>query len=128
MELRRAKGMLLEGPGAGLRSVGSFFVNPVVEADLAARIRDAVPADPCPAWTLGQGRVKLAAAWMIEKSGFPRGFRAGRVGLSPFHALALVNHGDAAASEVLALARSIQEAVLARFGVALEMEPTLVGF
>jgi UDP-N-acetylmuramate dehydrogenase len=72
--------------------------------------------------------VKLAAGWLIEQAGVPRGTRFGRVGLSTRHALALVNLGDATARDVLDAALAIKRGVLEIFGVALRPEPELLGF
>jgi UDP-N-acetylmuramate dehydrogenase len=122
IELRRCKGMVVDAADPESRSAGSFFVNPVVDAPTAARL----PAE-APRWPQSDGRLKLSAAWLIERAGFAKGFTVGRVAISRKHALALVNRGGAGAAELLALARSIQEIVHARLGVALEIEPVVVG-
>ena len=80
--------------------------------------------DPAmPRWPQADGRVKLSAAWLIERAGFTRGTRAGAVGLSTQHTLAIVAHEDARARDVLAFARHVQDTVQARFGVTLTPEP-----
>ena len=108
-------------------SAGSFFVNPVVDAATLARRRGARRASDLRASTPATGRFKLAAAWLVERAGFPKGGATGRVGVSRKHALALVNRGGATADELLAAARTIRDGVRARFGVELEPEPVLVG-
>ena len=72
--------------------------------------------------------MKLAAAWLIERAGFHKGYGRGRVGLSSRHTLALVNRGEATATEVLAFMREIQDGVRGVFGVDLVPEPVFVGF
>jgi UDP-N-acetylmuramate dehydrogenase len=72
--------------------------------------------------------VKVPAAWLIEQAGFTKGFALGAAGISSRHTLALINRGGATAAEILVLAGRISEAVLDRFGVALEREPVLLGF
>jgi UDP-N-acetylmuramate dehydrogenase len=72
--------------------------------------------------------VKLSAAWLIEKAGFTKGYSFGHAGISRKHTLALVNHGGATAAEILALAHKIRSAVVARFGIELQMEPVMLGF
>ena len=72
--------------------------------------------------------MKVSAAWLIERAGFPKGCSRGNVGLSARHTLALVNRGGATADQVLAFAGEIQQAVRDIFGVRLEAEPALVGF
>jgi UDP-N-acetylmuramate dehydrogenase len=125
--LRRGKGMVLDDGDPESVSAGSFFVNPVVDLATADRVEAAAGASP-PRFAAGEGRVKLAAAWLVERAGFARGWTLGRAGVSRKHALALVNRGGASAHEILAAARAIQEGVRARFGVTLEPEPVLVGF
>ena len=72
--------------------------------------------------------MKLSAAWLIEQSGFVKGTSEGNVGISTRHALALINKGGATACEIVAFARRVQDAVRARFGIALAHEPVLLGF
>ena len=92
----------------------------------AARI--ASTHDGLPQFEQEDGRVKLAAAWLIEKSGITKGMRRGHVGVSTNHALALVHHGGGRAEELLLFAREIRAAVQSRFGVTLVPEPVLLGF
>ena len=128
LELRRRKSMVLDPTDPNGRSVGSFFVNPVLSADafdhLVRRWRAAGEGDGIPTFP-ADGRVKVPAAWLIEHAGFGKGYRRGGVGISTRHALALVNHGGTAA-ELLALAQAIERAVYERFGVRLEREPVVV--
>ena len=128
LELRRAKSMLLDRDAASGRSCGSFFINPVVAPADVERVRGASPTGHLPRFPQQDGRVKLSAAWLIEQAGFPRGTRSGSVGLSPKHALAIVCHPGAKAGDVVALARTIQQAVAERFAILLEPEPAFWGF
>jgi UDP-N-acetylmuramate dehydrogenase len=119
LELRRSKGMVLDADDHDTWSVGSFFVNPFVDAALA-------PPD-CPQWIVDQG-VKLSAAWLIENAGFPRGYGLpGTVAVSTKHTLALTNRGGATTAELLDLAREIRDGVEAKFGIRLRPEGHLVG-
>jgi UDP-N-acetylmuramate dehydrogenase len=120
LDLRRSKGMLLEADDHDTWSVGSFFVNPFVPAEL-------VPAG-CPNWDV-DGQLKLSAAWLIENAGFGKGFGVdgGRVGVSTKHTLALTNRGGATTAELLELARVIRDGVERRFGIRLRPEAHLVG-
>jgi UDP-N-acetylmuramate dehydrogenase len=119
LELRRSKGMVLDAGDHDTWSVGSFFVNPFVDAALA-------PTE-CPQWTVG-GRVKLSAAWLIENAGFYKGYGLpGRVCVSTKHSLALTNRGGATTAELLDLAREIQSGVEKEFGIKLAPEAHLVG-
>ncbi|GAA1797048.1 UDP-N-acetylmuramate dehydrogenase [Nocardioides hankookensis] len=117
--LRRGKGMVLDPADHDTWSAGSFFTNPVVDADV-------VP-DGAPAWPQPDGRVKTSAAWLIEHAGFTKGYGSDRVALSGKHTLALTNRGGATTDELLALAREVRDGVAERFGIVLVNEPVLVG-
>ncbi len=126
--LRASKGMVLDAADRDTFSCGSFFTNPVVSARLARGI----DAD-CPRWEseADDGEtVKLSAAWLIEHSGFAKGYQlpGSRAGLSSKHTLAITNRGGASAKEVVELAALIQQRVANTFGVNLQPEPNLVGF
>ena len=128
LSLRRRKSMVVDPADPNSRSVGSFFMNPVLSAaayeDLAKRWAAGGGNGPVPAFAAGP-TYKVPAAWLVERSGFPKGFRRGGVAVSDHHALALVNRGCTTA-ELLALAMAIEQAVHARFGVALQREPVVV--
>jgi UDP-N-acetylmuramate dehydrogenase len=108
---------------AVLGNAGSFFKNPIVPTARAEALADAHPG--MPAWPAGGGRSKLSAAWLIEQAGM-KGARDGDAGVSAQHALVLVNHGGASGAQLLALSRRVQDAVAARFGIALEPEPLIL--
>jgi UDP-N-acetylmuramate dehydrogenase len=122
LALRRGKGMVIDRADPDTVSAGSFFMNPILDADAYARLDPAPPGFPQP-----DGRIKTSAAWLIERSGFRKGYARGRVAISSKHALALVNRGGATTEELLTLAREIAGGVRERFGVELEPEPTIVG-
>jgi UDP-N-acetylmuramate dehydrogenase len=118
LDLRRGKGMVLDAGDPDSRSAGSFFTNPVVPAERAV--------EGCPSWPAGEGAVKLSAAWLVEHAGFGKGTRAGRVGTSSKHSLALTTEPGATATELLTFAGRVVTAVRERFGVTLVPEPTRV--
>ena len=123
LALRASKGMVLDPADPDTASAGSFFTNPVLDADAAA----ALP-DDAPRYDAGGGRVKTSAAWLVERAGFARGHGLpGPASVSTKHTLALTNRGRASAADVLHLAAAVRDGVRARFGVTLEPEPTLVG-
>ncbi len=130
--LRRQKGMVLDDQDPDTKSAGSFFTNAVVTpdafSDIVARARasGACGATEEPPHFPHGERVKIAAAWLIEKSGFTKGYQKGNVGISTKHSLALVNRGGTTA-ELLALADEIVNRVNDRWDVALLREPVLVG-
>jgi UDP-N-acetylmuramate dehydrogenase len=124
LSLRSGKGMVLDEADHDTWSAGSFFMNPVVSADVAA----AVP-EGCPRYPADEG-VKLSAAWLIEDSGMFKGYAltpTAPVAISSRHTLALTNRGGAHAEDVLQLARRIRERVEQRHGITLQAEVRLVG-
>jgi len=123
LALRRGKSMVLDASDENGRSCGSFFMNPVVTSESAARVEGLAGDARMPRYPQPDGSVKLAAGWLIEHAGFAKGTRRGAVGLSTKHALAIVAHSGACAADVVAFAREIQHAVRAKFGVELTPEP-----
>ena len=110
---------------ARLGNAGSFFHNPVVPVAQAEALLAEHPA--MPVFAIGQdGLRKLSAGWLIEQAGW-KGYRDGDAGVSPDHALVLVNHGQASGAQILALARQIAASVQERFGVAIVPEPRMIG-
>jgi UDP-N-acetylmuramate dehydrogenase len=122
LAVRRRKGMVIDAADPDTRSVGSFFMNPVVDRTTYERVR------PAPGYSMDNDTVKVPAAWLIEHSGFTRGHADGAVGLSTKHPLAIVNRGGATARDVVRLALRIKRTVHERFGIVLRPEPIFVGF
>jgi len=122
LAIRRRKGMVVDAGDPDTRSVGSFFMNPVVDRSVFEQIAAA------PGYPMQNDTVKIPAAWLIEHSGFGRGYVDGAVGLSTKHPLAIVNRGGATARDVVRLACRIKRTVLDRFGIGLRPEPVFVGF
>ncbi len=117
--LRGGKGMVLDPADHDTWSAGSFFTNPVVDAE--------VLPEGAPAWPQPDGLVKTSAAWLIERAGFGKGYGDGSVRLSTKHTLAITNRGDATTTQLLDLAREVRDGVRDRFGIVLVNEPVLVG-
>ena len=136
IELRQRKGMVIDPADPDTRSVGSFFVNPVLDADTMASVEAAArarcgPGTRVPRFEVagsGDGLVKVPAAWLIERAGFGKGYSPGDgARISSKHTLALVNSGSASTAGLMALAREIRDGVRDTFGVPLAPEPVLVG-
>ncbi len=125
--IRRGKAMLLVPGDDDCRSAGSFFKNPVLARSQYDRLLDPTRG-AIPSFLAPDGNMKVAAAWLVEHAGFPKGFTRGPVGISRKHALAIVNRGGARASDIAALAGEIQNRVAEKFGVTLQTEPVYVGF
>ncbi len=126
LALRRHKAMVVDPSEPDTRSAGSFFTNPVVSAAVADDIGIRA-GGKMPQFLLPDGRVKLAAAWLIEHAGITKGFRMGPVGVSSKHALALVHHGGGRTADLVRLARHVRQAVVDRFGITLVPEPVFLG-
>lgn len=128
--IRALKGMLIVAGDPDCQSAGSFFKNPVIspEQDGDLQKRAAAKGLILPSYPALEKSKKVSAAWLVEHSGFARGYGFGHVGISSKHALAIVNRGGATAAEVLALKEQIQQRVAEIWGVQLEQEPVMVGF
>jgi len=129
LALRAKKSMLVTAGDPNRRSVGSFFMNPILEIGQASEVAARAGDDGVrmPRWPASDGRVKLSAGWLIERAGIAKGLRRGSVGVSSAHALALVHHGGGTTAALVALAHEVEEAVRTRFGVTLVPEPSFVG-
>ena len=128
--IRRSKGMLLVPGDADCRSAGSFFKNPVLSEDdfKILTVRAASRGLEIPSYPGLDAQRKVSAAWLVEHSGFSKGYVLGSAGISHKHALALINRGDARAADIVALNNEILARVREAWGILLEREPSFVGF
>jgi UDP-N-acetylmuramate dehydrogenase len=126
LALRRGKGMVLDAGDPDTRSAGSFFTNPLLTAVELEQLLARAPQVP-PTWPEPDGRTKVSAAWLIERSGFGKGSFDGPVGISSKHTLALVNRGGGTTADLRAVARAVRDGVREAFGVELVPEPVFVG-
>jgi UDP-N-acetylmuramate dehydrogenase len=128
--IRARKGMLITPGDPDCLSAGSFFKNPMLSEvqheDLKQRA--AARGLTLPSYPALETRKKVSAAWLVERSGFAKGFGFGRVAISSRHALAIINRGAATAADVLALKEQIQHRVEEIWGIRLEPEPVMLGF
>jgi UDP-N-acetylmuramate dehydrogenase len=128
--IRALKGMLIVLGDPDCQSAGSFFKNPVISEEQHRDLekRAAAKGLTIPSYPALDKNKKVSAAWLVEKSGFARGYGLGHVGISSKHALAIVNRCGASAAEVTALKEQIQHRVEEIWGVRLQPEPVMVGF
>jgi UDP-N-acetylmuramate dehydrogenase len=120
LAIRKSKGMILDSKDHDTFSVGSFFINPIME-------KDKVPTN-APMYETESGKVKTSAAWLIEQAGFEKGFRLGGAMISSKHTLAIANSGNATAEDIIELSNLITSGVLQKFGIALTIEPRILKF
>jgi UDP-N-acetylmuramate dehydrogenase len=118
LAIRKSKGMILDANDHDTFSVGSFFINPILE-------KDKVPTN-APMYENKSGKVKTSAAWLIEQAGFEKGFRLGGAMISSKHTLAIANSGNATAEDIIELSNLITSGVLQKFGIALTIEPRIL--
>lgn len=104
-------------------NAGSFFKNPVISEEQFAKLKTAFPA--IPGYPSGEGKIKIAAGWLIEQCGW-KGFRKGDAGCYSQQALVLVNYGKARGDEIFALSESIIGSVTEKFGIGLEREVNII--
>jgi UDP-N-acetylmuramate dehydrogenase len=108
---------------AVIGNAGSFFQNPIVSTEQCEQLIQQFPN--LVSYPDAPGMRKLAAGWLIDQCGF-KGKRIGPVGVYEKQALVLVNHGDGTSTDILNLAKNIQQEVLNKFGVQLEIEPNIL--
>lgn len=118
LAIRKSKGMILDAKDHDTFSVGSFFINPIME-------KEKVPTN-APMYENQSGKVKTSAAWLIEQAGFEKGFRLGGAMISSKHTLAIANSGNATADDIIELSNLITSGVLQKFGIALTIEPRIL--
>lgn len=109
---------------AQLPNAGSFFKNPVITHHRFAELMQAhsdIPHFPAPG-----GDVKVPAAWLVDRCGW-KGRRSGHVGVHDQQALVMIHYGGGTGAELLAFAEQVRNSVLDRFGIELEMEPSVFG-
>lgn len=103
-----------------LGNVGSFYKNPLVDAAHAQTLLAQYPQ--MPHYPQPDGRVKLAAGWLIDQCGL-KGKTIGGAAVHDKQALVLVNKNHATAADVRALSDEICRIVAQRFAVDLQPEP-----
>jgi len=100
-------------------NAGSFFKNPIVDATLADELKKHYPTMPY--YPQPDGKVKLAAGWLVEKAEL-KGVCLGGAAVHQLQALVLINQNDATGEDVKSLAKRVRNTVAERFDVYLEPE------
>ena len=129
-QIRRSKGMLIVAGDDDCRSAGSFFKNPALSEPQFQELRRRAEARELqiPSYPALAAQRKVSAAWLVEHSGFFKGYALGPAKISSKHALALVNVGHASAADMVRLKEHIQNQVQENWGILLDPEPVFVGF
>lgn len=122
LKLRKNKGMLLDDSDPDTWSAGSFFTNPVVSTSVAKSLPQEAPQ-----WIVGDNKIKVSAAWLLQNAGISRGDRLGGAGISSKHILAICNADNASSQEIVDLAKKARKAVKDTFGITLTPEVRLIG-
>ncbi|NQV52775.1 MAG: UDP-N-acetylmuramate dehydrogenase [Flavobacteriales bacterium] len=102
---------------------GSFFKNPVVEQLHFEQLQDRYAG--IVGYPAGEGKVKVAAGWLIENAGF-KGKRIGNYGVHAKQALVLVNYGGAAGKDLFQLSEEIISTVNEMYEITLEREVNVI--
>ena len=105
-------------------NAGSFFKNPLVNDEVAEKIKQQFP--DVPVYASEQRKVKIAAGWLIEKAGW-KGKSLGNAAVHEKQALVIVNKGNATGKEIFKLSEKIQKDVYSIFGIELEPEVNVIG-
>lgn len=125
LHIRKLKAMVTDETNTNLKSCGSFFINPIITQSKLEQIQS--KEDSVVPFFESNKQIKIPAAWLIARAGFPKGFRHGGVGISPQHNLAIVNY-EGTTQEVMTLAQNIQQAVKQKFDIELVLETNAIPY
>ena len=105
-------------------TAGSFFKNPVISHKQYACIAKMYPELP---YYPHGNRVKVSAAWLLDKVANYKGIIDGAVGTYHAQALVFITNGQATADELEIFAKKISKIIFAKTGIRLEREVCFVG-
>jgi len=108
---------------AKIGNSGSFFKNPVIYQSAFDQLK--TEYSDMVGYPSGDGKVKVAAGWLIEQAGF-KGMRVGNYGVHEKQALVLVNYGGASGQQIFDLSEQIIESIDQQFGILLEREVNVI--
>ena len=106
-----------------LGNAGSFFMNPIVPRRQFESLQREYP--DMPHYDVDAGRVKIPAAWMIDRCGW-KGKALGPAAVHGRQALVLVNSGGATGADIVALSDAVRASVREKFGIDIHPEVCLI--
>ncbi len=127
LKVRASKSMLYDKADPNHRCAGSFYLNPIIPKAQAQQLKEQWPNMPVYN-TDDPTMCKVSAAWLVDNAGFHKGFRSGKAGVSSAHTLALINPGQASATDILAFSDLVKAKVKEVFDIQLKPEPIMLGF
>ena len=106
-----------------LGNSGSFFKNPVIKTSEFEELKKEFP--DMVGYTISNSQTKIAAGWLIDNAGL-KGYRKADAGVHKNQALVLVNYGNASGTEIINLAKEIQQRIKIKYGVSIEPEVSIL--
>jgi UDP-N-acetylmuramate dehydrogenase len=104
---------------------GSFFGNPIIDEGVFVQLQ--ADYGEIPHWYTNDGRVKISAAWLIEKAGL-KDFHDPETGMAtwPLQPLVFVNEHAQTTAQLLQFRQKVLDTIQQKFGITLEQEPELL--
>ena len=106
-----------------LGNSGSFFKNPIIKTIQFEKLKKDFPE--MIGYKVSETETKIAAGWLIDNAGL-KGYRKADAGVHKNQALVLVNYGNASGSEIINLAEEIQQTIVDKYGIQIELEVTIL--
>ena len=106
-----------------LGNSGSFFKNPIIKTSQFEEMKKEFPE--MVGYTISESKTKIAAGWLIDNAGL-KGYRKADAGVHKNQALVLVNYGNATGTEIINLAKEVQQKVKEKYGISIEPEVNIM--
>ena len=106
-----------------LGNSGSFFKNPIIETSQFEQLIKEFPE--MVGYTISETKTKIAAGWLIDNAGL-KGYRKADAGIHKNQALVLVNYGNASGTEIINLAKEVQQKIKEKYGINIEPEVNIL--
>ena len=108
-----------------VKNCGSFFANPVIFEEHFIEIKNKYP--DIPNWPIGNNKIKIPAAWLIQTAGF-KDFHDESTGMATWknQSLVMVNEHAHSTADLLKFKSKIVDTIKDKFGITLEQEPEIL--